>query len=106
MKIKHLLLSLLFAFGFLTTAATANEHAGATTFKTQEQLIADEKANYGYTSRSVTGLIVSFFHTTGLDAMINPVEGIEKCSWCRSIYFCTKLGTCDHVPYYFCAFLP
>ncbi len=95
MKIKHLLLSLLFAFGFLTTAATANEHAGATTFKTQEQLIADEKANYE--PKSVTGLISSFFHTTGLDAMINPVEGLKNAhgvevstfaqSWGRAIMF-------------------
>ncbi len=95
MKIKHLLLSLLFAFGFLTTAATANEHAGATTFKTQEQLIADEKANYE--PKSVTGLIVSFFHTTGLDAIINPIEGLKNAhgaevstfaqSWGRVIMF-------------------
>jgi len=95
MKIKHLLLSLLFAFGFLTTAATANEHAGATTFKTQEQLIADEKANYK--PQSVTELIGSFFHTTGLDAIINPVEGMKNAhgvevstfaqSWGRVIMF-------------------
>ena len=95
MKIKHLLLSFLLAFGFLTTAATANEHAGATTFKTQEQLIADEKANYE--PKSVTGLIASFFHTTGLDAMINPVKGLKNAhgvevstfaqSWGRAIMF-------------------
>ena len=95
MKIKHLLLSLLFAFGFLTTAATANEHAGATTFKTQKQLIAEEKANYE--PKSVTGLIASFFHTTGLDAIVNPVEGLKNAhgvevstfaqSWGRVIMF-------------------
>ena len=76
MKIKHLLLSLLLAFGFLTTVATANEHAGATTFKTQEQLIAQEKENYK--PKSVTGLISSFFHTTGLDAIMNPKEGVKN----------------------------
>jgi oxaloacetate decarboxylase beta subunit len=76
MKIKHLLLSLLFVFGFLTSAATANEHAGATAFKTQEQLIAAEKENYK--PQSVTELIGSFFHTTGLDAMINPVDGLKN----------------------------
>ena len=95
MKIKHLLLSLLFAFGFLTTAVSANEHAGATAFKTQEQLIADEKANYK--PQSVTELIGSFFHTTGLDAIINPVEGLKNAhgqevstfaqSWGRVIMF-------------------
>ena len=95
MKIKHLLLSLMFAFGFLTTAAMANEHAGATTFKTQEQLIAEEAKNYE--PKSVTGLIASFFHTTGLDAMINPVKGLKNAhgeevstfaqSWGRAIMF-------------------
>ncbi len=76
MKIKHLLLSLLFAFGLLTTAATANEHAAAHAFKTQEQLIALEKASYE--PKSVTELIKSFFHTTGLDAIINPKEGVKN----------------------------
>lgn len=76
MKIKHLLLSLLFSFAFLTTAATANEHAGAHEFKTQEQLIAEEKATYE--PQSVTELIVSFFHTTGMDAIINPKEGLKN----------------------------
>jgi len=77
MKIKHLLLSVLFAFAFLTSAATASEHeGGAHHFKTQEQLIAEEKANYH--PKSVTELIVSFFHTTGLDAIINPKEGVKN----------------------------
>jgi len=77
MKIKHLLLSVLFAFAFLTNAATASEHeGGAHHFKTQEQLIAEEKANYH--PKSVSELIVSFFHTTGLDAIINPKEGVKN----------------------------
>ena len=95
MKIKHLLLSVLFAFAFLTSAATANEQAGAHVFKTQEQLIAEEKENYH--PKSVTDLIVSFFHTTGLDAIVNPVEGMKNSngveistfaqSWGRVIMF-------------------
>jgi oxaloacetate decarboxylase beta subunit len=95
MKIKHLLLSLLFSFAFFTNVAVANEHAGATAFKTQEQLIADEKTNYE--PKSVTELIGAFFHTTGLDAMINPVEGLKNAhgveistfaqSWGRAIMF-------------------
>lgn len=77
MKIKHLLLSVLFAFAFLTNAATASEHeAGAHHFKTQEQLIAEEKATYK--EKSVGQLIVSFFHTTGLDAIMNPKEGVKN----------------------------
>jgi oxaloacetate decarboxylase beta subunit len=77
MKIKHLLLSVLFAFAFLTNAATASEHeSGAKTFMTQEELIAQERATYH--PKSVTDLIASFFHTTGLDAIINPKEGVKN----------------------------
>jgi len=77
MKIKHLLLSVLFAFAFLTNAATASEHeSGAKTFMTQKELIAQERATYH--PKSVTDLITSFFHTTGLDAIINPKEGVKN----------------------------
>ncbi|MCB4758658.1 MAG: sodium ion-translocating decarboxylase subunit beta [Sulfurovum sp.] len=77
MKIKYLLFSTLFIFAFLTNTATANEQeSGMRHFKTQEQLIAEEKASYH--PKSVTELIVSFFHTTGLDAIINPKEGVKN----------------------------
>jgi len=96
MKLKHLLLSIVFAFAFFTNTAVANAHAGAAAAPmTQEELIAQEKATYE--AKSVTGLIVSFFHTTGLDAMINPVEGLKNAhgievstfaqSWGRAIMF-------------------
>ena len=78
MKIKHLLLSILFAFAFLGTAsAVAGEHEeGAKHFMTQEQLIAQEKATYH--PKSVTELIQSFFTTTGLYAILNPKEGVKN----------------------------
>jgi len=77
MKLKHLLLSVLFAFAFLTNAATASEHAAtAAKVVTQEELKAQEAATYK--PKSVTQLIVSFFHTTGLDAIINPKEGVKN----------------------------
>jgi len=76
MKLKQLLLSLLFVFAFFGASATANEHAGATKFKTQAELIAEEKATYK--EKTIPGLIESFFHTTGLDAIINPVEGLKN----------------------------
>ena len=76
MKLKHLLLSMLFVFALFGNVATANEHAGATEFKTQAELVAEEKATYK--EKSITGLIVSFFHTTGLDAIINPKEGLKN----------------------------
>ncbi len=76
MKLKHLLVSLLFAFSFLTTAAMAKEHTTVHEFKTQKQLIAEEKATYQ--PKSVTELIQAFFHTTGLDAIINPKKGVKN----------------------------
>ncbi|KYJ87744.1 sodium ion-translocating decarboxylase subunit beta [Sulfurovum riftiae] len=77
MKIKHLLLSVLFAFAFLTNTATAGEHeATASQFMTQEQLKAQEAETYH--PKSVPELIVSFFHTTGLDAIMNPKEGVKN----------------------------
>jgi oxaloacetate decarboxylase beta subunit len=77
MKIKHLLLSVLFAFAFFTGTATASEHTTApAAAMTQEQLKAQEAETYS--PKSVTELIVSFFHTTGLDAIINPKEGVKN----------------------------
>jgi len=77
MKIKHLLLSIMFALAFLSSAVTASEHTVTSgKFMTQEELIAQEKATYH--PKSVSELIVSFFHTTGLDAIINPKEGVKN----------------------------
>ncbi len=74
MKLKNLLLSLLFMFTFFVNTATASEHASASTeVMTQEELVALE--NSTYKPQSVTELINSFFHTTGLNAIVNPVEG-------------------------------
>jgi len=96
MKLKHLLLSMLFVFALFSNVATASGHAEASSAPmTQEELIAQEKATYK--PKSVTELIASFFHTTGLDAIINPVEGMKNAhgedvstfaqSWGRVIMF-------------------
>ena len=67
----------MFALAFLTSAATAGEHTATSgKFMTQEELIAQEKATYH--PKSVSQLIVSFFHTTGLDAIMNPKEGVKN----------------------------
>ena len=77
MKLRHLLLSVLFAFSFLTSAATASEHGANTAqFLSQEELIAKEKATYE--EKNVGELIISFFHTTGLNAILNPKEGVKN----------------------------
>jgi len=69
MKLKHLLLSILFAFAALTTTVQASAQESASSAVTEEV----EKP---YVSKSVTELLVSFFETTGLNAMVNPKEGV------------------------------
>ncbi|BAF72383.1 sodium ion-translocating decarboxylase subunit beta [Sulfurovum sp. NBC37-1] len=74
MKLKHLILSLLFAFGALTTTVQASgghEAAAAPAAQTQE-------AEKVYEEKSIGGLIVSFFQTTGLNAIVNPKEGVKN----------------------------
>jgi oxaloacetate decarboxylase beta subunit len=77
MKLKHLLLSLLFVFAFFGTQAVANEHAA--TQKT-EMTQADRKALEAstYKEKSVGELLASFFKTTGLYAILNPKEGVKN----------------------------
>ncbi|MEA2046946.1 MAG: sodium ion-translocating decarboxylase subunit beta [Campylobacterota bacterium] len=75
MMLKHFLLSMLFIFALLSNTATANEKSVVASM-TQEELIALEKENYE--PKSVPELIVSFFHTTGLDAIVNPVDGLKN----------------------------
>lgn len=93
MRFKHFLLSIFLIWGF-SHNLMANEHSSAP-HMTQEELIAQEKATYE--PQSVTELIVSFFHTTGLDAIVNPQEGLKNAhgqeisvfaqSWGRVIMF-------------------
>lgn len=70
MKFKQLLFSLLFAlFAFTSTIqATAHEAPIA-------PVVEEEKA---YEPKSITQLLHSFFETTGLNAMINPKEGVKN----------------------------
>jgi oxaloacetate decarboxylase beta subunit len=69
MKLKHFLLSILFAFAALTSTVQASAQEAASPAVTEEA----EKA---YEPKSVTQLLVSFFETTGLNAMVNPQEGV------------------------------
>ncbi|RRS29931.1 MAG: glutaconyl-CoA decarboxylase subunit beta [Epsilonproteobacteria bacterium (ex Lamellibrachia satsuma)] len=64
MKIKNLLLSMFFAFFALTSVVQASGHE-APAVQTQ----SEEKT---YEAKSVPQLLVSFFETTGLNAIINP----------------------------------
>ena len=70
MKLKHLLLSMLFAFTALTSTVQASGH--------EAPAVQTEEAKSEYTSKSVTQLLESFFQTTGLNAIINPKEGVKN----------------------------
>jgi len=72
MKFKHLLLSMLFAFAALTSTVQASEgHETASA-------PAAAEAKTEYTPKSITQLMGSFFKTTGLNAIINPKEGVKN----------------------------
>jgi len=72
MKFKHLLLTLMFAFSFLTAAHAAEGSNGETTYMTNQELHAQEAANFK--SKSVTELLKSFITTTGIYAMLHPKD--------------------------------
>ncbi|WP_297525631.1 sodium ion-translocating decarboxylase subunit beta, partial [Sulfurovum sp.] len=75
MKLKHLILSLLFAFAALTSTVQASEgHEAAASVPAAQT----QNAAKVYEEKSVGQLIVSFFKTTGLNAIINPKEGVKN----------------------------
>jgi oxaloacetate decarboxylase beta subunit len=69
MKLKHLLLSMMFAFTAFTSTVQASVHEAPAAPVQEEQV---------YESKSITQLLVSFFETTGLNAMVNPEEGVKN----------------------------
>ena len=71
MKLKHLLLTLLFAFAALTTTVQAAEH--------ETPAAPTEKVAKEYQPKTVNELIVSFWETTGINAIIDLNDG-EKTS--------------------------
>ena len=71
MKLKHLLLSLMFAFTAFTSTVQASVHEAPAAVPTQEA----EKA---YEPKTIPQLLVSFFETTGLNAMVNPQDGVKS----------------------------
>jgi oxaloacetate decarboxylase beta subunit len=69
MKLKHLLLSMMFAFTALTSTVQAS---------VQETPAAPAQEEQAYEPKSITQLLTSFFETTGLNAMVNPQEGVKN----------------------------
>ena len=75
MKLKHLLLSMLFAMMAVTSTVQASGHD---TVDTQPTQVEKAKNNQEYTSKSISQLLESFFQTTGLNAMLHPEEGVKN----------------------------
>jgi len=71
MKLKHLLFTLLFAFAALATTVQATEH--------EAPAAPTEKVEKEYKAKTVNELLVSFWETTGLNAIIDVNDG-EKTS--------------------------
>jgi len=69
MKFKHLLLSMMFAFTALTSTVQASVHEAPAAPAQEEQ---------AYEPKSITQLLGSFVETTGLNAMVNPQEGVKN----------------------------
>lgn len=68
MTIKHFLLSILFVFAFMTPSVQA----------ASAPVVAADVVDTPYESKSITELLVSFYETTGLNAMINPKDGVKN----------------------------
>jgi oxaloacetate decarboxylase beta subunit len=68
MKLRHLLLSVMFAFSALTSTVQAAAAAPA----------APAQEEQAYESKTIPELLVSFYETTGLNAIINPRDGVKN----------------------------
>ena len=68
MKLRHLLLSVMFAFTALTSTVQAAVAAPP----------APAQEEQAYESKSIPELLVSFYETTGLNAIINPQDGVKN----------------------------
>jgi len=68
---KKILLTFLLMFATLTSVATAEEHK--TTPVTEN--VAEEKV---YESKSLVDMMISFYGTTGLKAMFEPIPGLKN----------------------------
>lgn len=68
MKLKNFLLSILLVFALFTPSVQA---AAA-------PAVATDVVEAPYESKSITELLVSFYETTGLNAMTNPQDGVKN----------------------------
>ncbi len=72
MKLRQLILSLLFAFTALTSIVHASAHEAPAAVSTEA---AQDEA---YHPKTLPQLMQSFFETTGLNAMVNPQKGVKN----------------------------
>jgi oxaloacetate decarboxylase beta subunit len=71
MKLKDLMLSLLFIFAITTSFANASSDVHTT--PTEASVAVEETP---YEPKTIAQMLVSFFETTGLNAIISPKEGV------------------------------
>ncbi len=74
MRLKHLILSIFFAFLALTSTTTANEEHTVTIPVVQD---VQQQTQDVYKEKSITDLLVSFFHTTGIYAILFPKHEVK-----------------------------
>ncbi|OQX73017.1 MAG: glutaconyl-CoA decarboxylase subunit beta [Campylobacteraceae bacterium 4484_4] len=72
MRFKNFLLMLMFAFAALSITVQASEHA--------QEKVVDRKAveESTFVSKGIGDMLVSFYDTTGLKAIIEPKEGVTN----------------------------
>lgn len=87
MKLKHLMFSLLFIFALTTGAANASSaHHGA---PTEASVEVDETP---YEPKTIAQMLVSFFQSTGLNAIISPKDGVQTADGKEMSHFAQSLG--------------
>jgi len=74
MKLKHLLFSWLFVLSIFVSTVQANEGHGVSA----DTSVHTQQSEKVYKEKSIGQLITSFFKTTGLNAIINPKEGVKN----------------------------
>ncbi|MBN2823726.1 MAG: sodium ion-translocating decarboxylase subunit beta [Campylobacterales bacterium] len=86
MKLKRLILSFFFIFT-ITTGFTyaSNAQSDATP-------VSEAKVEEHYESKTIAQMLVSFFHTTGLNAIISPKEGAKASDGKEMTLFAQSLG--------------
>jgi len=86
MRLKRLILSWLFILAITTGsiyASSTDNHATPSDTKVEEEV---------YVSKTIPQMLVSFYHTTGLEALISPRDGVKTSDGKEMSHFAQGLG--------------